>query len=393
MTLKELFEKRAALVAQARKFNEDHSKDWNEERKTEYDAIMAEARAIGEEIKRKEELEAIEQETRAAAQSQGRLVLPPEPGNGSEPRASATGSEEYRNAYVSYIRTGRDDELRSMNITVDPSGGYLVPDQMHSSMIGALTNYLPMRNYATVIPTQSNLDIVYDNDDGVAYWVAEEGTRQASDSTVGLRKLTGHAEQALQKVSRALLQDSTFDIASFVAQGFGRRFAKLELPAFTTGNGIGKPTGFTVDAQTGKTTAANNVIDPDEVIDLYFSLKSEYRGKAIWMMNDAILCEVAKMKDGAGRYIWQLSLAPGKPDTILGRPVIANSEMATLAGSAKVMAFGDFSYYWIVDRGTPIIQRLIELYAANGQDGFLQEKRVDGRLMVPEAIKLMKMAA
>lgn len=392
MTLRELYEKRAGIATQARAYNETHRDDWDEERQAAFDAMMADVNKLTDEIRRLEALEGIEMEGR---QSNGRNVppMPPAPDEDEPDSRAFTQTPEYREAYTRYLRTGNDSELRSMNITVDPSGGYLVPDQMHNTMVGALNDYLPMRNYATVLSVQSNLDVVYDNDDGVAYWGTEEGPRVESDNTFGLKKLGGHSERALQKVSRALIQDSAFDIASFVATGFGKRFAKLELSAFTTGDGIGKPTGFTVDAQVGKTTAVNNKIDPDEVMDLYFSLKAEYRGNAIWQMNDAVLCEVAKLKDGAGRYIWQLALAPGKPDTILGRPVVANSAMATVAGSAKVMAFGDFSYYWIVDRGTPIVQRLVELYAANGQDGFLQEKRVDGRLMVPEAIKLMVMHA
>lgn len=385
--IKKLLEQRAELVAQARKYNDDHSADWNEERQAAYDKMMADVNKLTEEVRRLEELEKLENESR---QAQPPIVPPVVPIVGQQVRTTA--SPEYRSAWESWLRGRGDSELRSMNITVDPQGGYLVPDELHGTMLRALNDYLAMRNYATVITTQSDLAIVYDNDDGTASWVAEEGLRNEDDTTLSLKKLTGHTEAALMKVSRALLQDSTFPIGTFVSEGFGRRFAKLELPAFTTGNGVGRPTGFTVDAEIGKTTAAKNAIDPDEVFDLYYSLKSEYRGNAIWMMNDTTLCEVAKMKDGAGRYIWQLALAPGQPDTVLGKPVIPNSEMDEIAASAKVMAFGDFSYYWIVDRGTPIVQRLVELYAANGQDGFLQEKRVDGKLMVPEAIKLMVMA-
>jgi HK97 family phage major capsid protein len=280
-----------------------------------------------------------------------------------------------------------------LNITVDPSGGYMVPDQMVRTMIQKLNEYADIRRYATVLPTTSDVPIPVANQDGVAYWRGEEEARTESDETVGQVVLNGYFLTALQKVSRALTEDSVFDISAFLSNAFALRFSKAEEPGFTTGNGVGKPTGFMVDAEVGKTAADDLTIDPDEILDMYYSLKAPYRKSAIWTMNDNTMCEISKLKDGAGRYIWQQALALGDPDTIRGRPVVPNTSMADIAASAKPIAFGDFSFYWIADRGNMYLQRLVELYANTGQIGFQMERRMDGKLTISEAIKVFVMHA
>ena len=126
-------------------------------------------------------------------------------------------------------------------------------------------------------------------------------------------------------------------------------------------------------------------------MDLFYSLKSPYRKNAIFTMNDATVKAIRKLKDGNGQYIWQPSLTAGTPDTILNRPVKTSAYIPTLAAGAKSIAFGDFKYYWVADRQGRSFQRLNELYAANGQVGFKATQRVDGKLILPEAIKVMQM--
>ena len=107
-------------------------------------------------------------------------------------------------------------------------------------------------------------------------------------------------------------------------------------------------------------------------------------------MNDATIKAIRKLKDNNNQYLWQPSLVAGTPDTILGRPVVTSAYMPTAAAGAKTIAFGDFSYYWIADRQGRSFKRLNELYAANGQVGFLGSQRVDGKLVLPEAIKVLQ---
>ena len=129
----------------------------------------------------------------------------------------------------------------------------------------------------------------------------------------------------------------------------------------------------------------------DEIIRLYHSLRAPYRNKAVWLMNDSTLEAIRLLKDNNGQYIWRAGLTEGAPDTILGRPVYTSTAVPGIGAGQKVMAFGDFSYYWIGDRQGISFRRLNELYATTGQVGFLATKRVDAKLILPEAIKVMQM--
>ena len=146
-------------------------------------------------------------------------------------------------------------------------------------------------------------------------------------------------------------------------------------------------------AETGITAASATAITADELIDLFYSLKSPYRRNAVWVLNDSTIKAIRKLKDSNGQYLWQPSLTAGTPDTILGRPVRTSAYMPAIAASAKTIAFGDFSYYWIADRQGRSFKRLNELYAANGQVGFLASQRVDGKLILSEAIKVLAQKA
>ena len=161
------------------------------------------------------------------------------------------------------------------------------------------------------------------------------------------------------------------------------------------GDGEGKPTGIfddTYGGEVGVTTTAA-AIKMDEIIDLFYSLKSPYRKRAAFITNDATVKEIRKLKDGNGQYLWQPSASAGEPDTILNRPVKTSAYVSTIQPGAKVMAFGDFGYYWIADRQGRAFQRLNELYAANGQVGFRATQRVDGKLILKETVKILEMKA
>ena len=141
------------------------------------------------------------------------------------------------------------------------------------------------------------------------------------------------------------------------------------------------------------TAASATAVTADELMDLYYALKSPYRKKSVWVLNDSTIKAIRKLKDGNGQYLWQPSLTAGTPDTILGRPVKTSAYMPAIAAGAKSIAFGDFSYYWIADRQGRSFKRLNELFAATGQVGFLASQRVDGRLILAEAIKVLQQKA
>lgn len=128
-------------------------------------------------------------------------------------------------------------------------------------------------------------------------------------------------------------------------------------------------------------------------MDLFYSLKSPYRKNATFIMNDSTVKAIRKLKDGNGNYIWQPSMTAGTPDTILNCPVLTSTYMPEVAAGNKTIAFGDFKYYWIADRQGRSFKRLNELYAVTGQVGFVATQRVDGKLILPEAVKYLQQKA
>ena len=160
-----------------------------------------------------------------------------------------------------------------------------------------------------------------------------------------------------------------------------------------SGDGAGKPVGIfnaTGGGEVGVTTTTANITF-DDVMDLFYSLKAPYRKKAKWILNDSTVKALRKLKDANGNYIWQPSVSVGVSDMILNRPYYTSTFAPEVAAGATPLAFGDFSYYWIADREGRSFKRLNELYATTGQVGFLASQRVDGKLILPEAVKLLSM--
>ena len=161
---------------------------------------------------------------------------------------------------------------------------------------------------------------------------------------------------------------------------------------------IDRPTGLFIPstaggAPSGVTAASATAITADELISLVYSLKAPYRSKAKFLMNDATVAAIRKLKDLNGVYVWQPALTAGEPDRLLGYPLYTSPKVPTMAAGARAIAFGDFSCYWIADRAGRTIKRLNELYATNGQVGFVATGRVDGTIILSEGIKILDMKA
>lgn len=197
------------------------------------------------------------------------------------------------------------------------------------------------------------------------------------------------------KISNELLNDSAFDLATYIARRFGVRMGNAEERAFITGDGVGKPLGLLAEtggAKVGVKAAKQDAVTFDEIFKLYYALKAPYRKKAQFLCNEALVLQLMTIKDNNGNYIWKPGLEIGKPDTLLNRPLKTSAFMPEIKGGSKVMAFGDYSYYWVADRQNRTFRRLNELYARTDQVGFLTTQRVDGKLILPEAVQLLQMA-
>ncbi len=399
MTILELREKRAKAWEAAKAFLDSHRKEngvLSAEDDAAYTRMEQEITDLGKEIARLERQEALDAELNRPVNK----PLTGKPGgkadaDGGEDKTGRA-SDDYRKNFWNAMRSKAPMPAvtNALQIGTDSEGGYLVPDEYERTLVEALEEENIFRQMAKVIKTSSGdrkIPVVASK--GTASWIDEEGAFPESDDSFGQVSIGAYKLGTLIKVSEELLNDSVFDLQSYISREFARRIGAKEEEAFFTGDGKGKPLGVlaaTGGAETGVTAASATAVTADELMDLYYSLKSPYRKKSVWVLNDSTIKAIRKLKDNNGQYLWQPSLAAGTPDMILGRPIKTSAYMPAMAAGAKTIAFGDFSYYWIADRQGRSFKRLNELFAASGQVGFLASQRVDGKMILAEAVKVLE---
>ena len=394
MTIQELREKRAKAWDTARDFldsKRNASGVLSAEDSATYDQLEQTVVDLGKEIQRLERQQSIEAEMSKPTSS-------PILGTPTSTQADikiGTASDVYKKAFWDNFRGRGYGSIRDdLRIGENSEGGYLCPDEYEKKLIEALQEENIFRRLATIIHTSSgDRKIPVVTSKGDAVWMDENEQFTLSDDTFGQTSIGAYKLGTAIKVSEELLNDSVFDLPSYIAKEFARRIGAKEEEAFFVGDGIGKPTGIfnaTGGAETGVTVATANITF-DDIMDLFYSLRAPYRNNATWILNDSTVKAIRKLKDNNGNYLWQEALTAGTPGTLLGRPVFTSAYMPTIAAGKKVIAFGDFNYYWIADRQGRSFKRLNELYAATGQVGFIANQRVDGKLILPEAIKVLAM--
>ena len=253
-----------------------------------------------------------------------------------------------------------------------------------------------MRKLGTRITTSGEHKINIAATKPAAAWIEEGGALTFGDATFDQIILDAHKLHVAIKVTEELLYDNAFNLENYIMQQFGKALANAEEDAFINGTGTGQPLGIlaaTGGADVGVTAKSATAITADELIDLIYSLKRPYRKSAAFLLNDQTLAAIRKLKDNYGQYLWQPSLQAGEPDRILGYAAYTSPYFPAVAAGKAAVAFGDFSYYNIGDRGTRSFAELKELFAGNGMVGCVAKERVDGKLVLPEAIKLLKMKA
>ena len=398
MTILELREKRAKAWEAAKAFLDSHRTDkgvLSAEDDAAYSRMEQQITDLGKEISRMERLEALDAQMKKPVNQ----PLTGKPMGSRTIERTGRASDEYRTSFWDMMRSKAPlpSVVNALQEGTDSEGGYLVPDEYERTLVEALEEENVFRQLAKVIRTSSGdrkIPVVATK--GTASWIDEEGAYTESDDSFGQVSIGAYKVGTMIKVSEELLNDSVFDLESYIAKEFARRIGAKEEEAFFTGDGSGKPLGIlaaTGGAETGVTATSSTAVTADELMDLFYSLKSPYRKKAVWVLNDSTIKAVRKLKDSTGQYLWQPSLVAGTPDTLLGRPVKTSAYMPVIAAGAKTIAFGDFSYYWIADRQGRSFKRLNELYAANGQVGFLGSQRVDGKLVLSEAVKVLAQKA
>ena len=391
-TVMELREKRASLWEGAKAFLESHRDNdgkLSAEDAASYDKMEADVVALGKEIERMERQAAIDAEL--AKPTAEPIVNTPK---AAVPEKTGRASNAYAEDFGRHLR-GRGLVHNVLSEGTDADGGYLVPEEFERQIVTTLDEANVIRSLAKVITTSSERKIPVTSSHSVAQWTPENGNYQESNPTFEQKQIDAYKLTDLIRISQELLQDSAFNLESYIADQFARAFGIAEEQAFCTGTGIGQPTGIFTEngGQVGVTTASATAITVDELISLIYSLKSPYRRNAKFLLNDSTISLIRKLKDGNGAYLWQPSVQAGQPDRLLGYEIYTSPYVPVVAAEALTVAFGDFNNYWIADRIGRTVQRLNELYATNGQIGYVATERVDGKVILAEGIKLLKMKA
>ena len=393
----ELREKRAKLWDSTKAFLDSRRNEnglLSAEDTATYEKMEADVVSQGKEIDRLERQAVLDLELSKPTTT----AITNKPSQHQETEKTGRASSAYKAAFWKAMKSKNAFEVHNaLQVGTDTEGGYLVPDEFERTLIEALEEENIFRQLATIITTSSGdrkIPVVATK--GSASWVDEEGAIPEADDAFGQVSIGAYKLATIIKVSEELINDSAFNLEQYIAKEFGRRIGVKEEEAFFVGDGTGKPTGIfnaTGGAGVGVTTASASAITIDEIMDLFYALKSPYRKNAVFITNDATVKSIRKLKDGNGQYLWQPSVTAGQPDTILNRPLKTSVYVPGIAAAAKTIAFGDFSYYWVADRQGRSFQRLNELYAATGQVGFKATQRVDGKLILAEAVKVLQMKA
>lgn len=411
MALKELRDRQAQIVAEARERLDQINATTDEARAKElevqHDAAMAEYDRLERQIEREEKLASMEkraEETRARQR--------PAMGDGSAAARDEGARVDYRTAFYRMLSVGGDvteltteerailrggvAEFRAQT-TSNTAGGYTVPVELANEIVRSMLAWGPMydggltRELTTSGGNRINIPTV--NDTAVTAEAHTEGTALTDDGgkdvTFGQKALDAYAfDTEFVKWSWELSQDSIFNMEQLLGSLLGERLGRIANLQLTTGSGSSAPNGVVTASTAGKTAASATAITADEIIDLMHSVDPAYRTspRVRFMFNDSTLAAIRKLKDGDGNYLWQMgNIQQGVPGTLLGVPYSINQAMDSIAASKKVILFGDFGKYYVRKVGGPVIGVMRERFWPDlGIAGLI---RFDGELSDTAAIK------
>jgi len=393
MTINELREKRAKVWEDTKAFLESHRTEKgtiSAEDEVTYNRMMKDIDDLGKEITRLEKQEAFDKELSKVIGA----PLTNRPGaagimDEDEKLKPARARKGYAQDLLKAMRSNFKQVSNLLQEGVDADGGYLVPEEYDEKLVTALEQDNIMRTLARKIATSAERKINIAATKPAAAWIEEGGALVFSDATFGQTLLDAHKLHVAIKITEELLYDNAFNLENYIITEFGKAMANAEEDAFLNGDGKGKPLGLF--AETGGGTVANTLtaaIKSDDVLELVYALKRPYRKTAKFILNDQTLLSLRKLKDNNGAYMWQPSYQAGEPDKLLGYSVYTSAY-----APKALISFGDYSYYNIGDRGTRSMQELRELFAGNGMIGYVVKERVDGKLILPEAVQILKLQA
>lgn len=271
------------------------------------------------------------------------------------------------------------------------TGAFIITPKSQDKYLAAVKEESLFRSLATNIQTyDSDYRIKTVNGSDIATWVPEGRSIPIVDGMADFGEITldSHKLALFFKLEDALINAPSFKLEDYMVKRLARSFGKAEDSGFINGTGVDMPTGILAETGGADIGVTATELTYDDVIRLYFSVKPEYRRSGVWLMNDETALALRTLKDSDGNYIWNHA-----NDTILGKKVCISEFMPGADANSKPIAFGDFNYYWVVGRSPVCVRPLVEQFAMLEYTGYLAYEFLDGKLIRPEAIKVMQMTA
>ena len=295
--------------------------------------------------------------------------------------------DDYRKNFLNAIRTNfKNDTTGYLREGALVDGDYLLPTELHNEIITKLESENVLRQISRVITTASEHKISILTTAPTASWLGEGEEIAVSNAQFGQTSLNAYKLAVNLKISNELLQDSYYNLESFIADEFSKSLGRAEEESFITGapdvsGNTKQPTGILTvlnQSATGTIQTVGNEITADDILTLIYSLDRAYRKSAVFLASDTVVMNLRKLKDNTGNFIWRPSLQEGEPSRIFGTPIYSSNFMPAPTKGNIALIFGDFRNSFIIgERGNRTFKPLRELYATSDQTGFLMIERID----------------
>lgn len=293
-------------------------------------------------------------------------------------------SKTYKNEFYNAMRNRKANDTTLSEGYDSGSRSYEFPSGTNSEYAAALSRENLFRRLASVFQaptTEGTIQMIASTANAAI--VDESSAYPEDNDTFDKATFNAYKVAAISKLGNTFVEDSHFDIEKYLTSEFARRFGRAEEDVLLNGSGIKEPTGLLTTADIG--VESELTISYDDIIALFFATKSEYRRNGVWLMNDDTALILRKLKDSDDNYLWNQAT-----DTILGKPVVISDYMPNIVSGNTPIAFGDLSYYWMLERQPLFVKVLSELYARENRTGYAVFERIDGKLIRTEAVKLLK---
>lgn len=372
--MKKLIEKRNAIIEKMEELTNQanlETRALTEEEIASFDEMKEEVRTIDETLKREEEQRGID-------------IKNPVPD-------SKTEEEKEIRAFAQYIRGAVNFEERAEQNLDMGKNGAIVPKTIANRIISRVKEISPILNLATIYNVKGELSFPYydETEQKIQMAYHDEFTKLSStNATFKSKSLKGFIAGALSKISRSLVNNSDFDLVSYVVEKVAEAVADFLEKELLTGKV--KMKGL-VNAKQVVTSAAKGVITADEIIDVQMELPSKFNSDAVWIMTKGTLKAVRKLKDGDGNYLLNKDFTSEFGWSILGRPVYITDNMDDIATGSEVIFYGDMSGLVVKFVENMDIQVLREKYADEHAIGVVAWCEVDSDIIEEQKIAVLKM--